>query len=220
LGGETADKPKCMVDIGGKPVLRHIIEWLVDNDVRDVMVNLHYQPWPVIDYFRDGRKFGARMVYSVEEELLGSAGAVGHTLRWFGGRRFVAVYGDVLCRFGLTDMMREHAEHAVPHYGPRITMAVHESSRPSECGVVVMDGRRIASIEEKPAVAKTNYVNAGAVLLDPEGIPPLAVGHDIAKDLIPSAIAIGTPVFAYDVGSDAMDMGTPERLAKARREWV
>jgi mannose-1-phosphate guanylyltransferase/phosphomannomutase len=202
-----------MVDIGGKPVLQHIAEWLAAHDVRDIIVNLHHLPSPVIDYFRDGKEFGVRMVYSVERALLGTAGALASALPWLAGTS-VIVYGDMLCRFALTDMITQHARSKA-----HATLACHQTDNPSAAGIVAMKGDRITSIEEKPESPLADYAFAGVLVCEPF-FRTLAIGRtDIARDVLPVAASELT-LGGYYAGIDAMDIGTPERLEKARREWL
>src|ERR1044072_9517480 len=72
----TETVAKCMIEIGGKPVLEHNIVWLRKYGVTDILINLHYLAEAVMNYFGDGSRFGVRLKYSYEEELLGTAGAV------------------------------------------------------------------------------------------------------------------------------------------------
>ena len=70
------DMPKVMVPIGGKPLLEYHLELFKRQGIREFIVNLHYLPEKITDYFGDGSRFGVSITYSLEPELLGTAGAV------------------------------------------------------------------------------------------------------------------------------------------------
>ena len=95
----TETVPKCMISIAGKPLLEHNIGVLRDYGVTDLVINLHHLPQLVIDHFGDGERFGIRIKYSLEPELLGTAGGVKKVEPFFDGPFFVW-YGDNLstCR--------------------------------------------------------------------------------------------------------------------------
>ena len=61
----TNNIPKPMVRVLGKPILQWVIEWLKNNEVRNIVIGVAYQKESVIDYFKDGSKFGVRIKYSV-----------------------------------------------------------------------------------------------------------------------------------------------------------
>ena len=72
----TDTVPKPMVPVCGKPILAHQIEWLRPAGVTDVVFLAGYR-WEVIkDYFGDGRGYGVRIQYSVEDSPLGRGGAI------------------------------------------------------------------------------------------------------------------------------------------------
>ena len=51
------DVPKVMVPLGGKPLLEHHFEMLRKQGVREFIVNLHYLPEKITEYFGDGRRW-------------------------------------------------------------------------------------------------------------------------------------------------------------------
>ena len=72
----TDSVPKPMVPVRNKPILARQVEWLKPAGVTDVVFLAGYR-WQVIkDYFADGRQFGIRAHYSVEDSPLGRGGAI------------------------------------------------------------------------------------------------------------------------------------------------
>lgn len=88
------DIPKVMIPLGGKPLLHHTIDRLKAGGFSEFVMNLHYFPEVITDYFGDGSKFGVNIEYSYEEELLESAGALKKMERYLTGD-FAVVYGDM-----------------------------------------------------------------------------------------------------------------------------
>jgi NDP-sugar pyrophosphorylase family protein len=72
----TSDIPKPLVPVLDRPVIGHVIDYLRQYGVDDLVVNVHYHADAVENYIGDGSDFGVRMTYLREETLLGSAGAV------------------------------------------------------------------------------------------------------------------------------------------------
>ena len=70
----TANVPKPMLPVAGRPALEYTVEWLRHHGIRDLVINLHHHPEAVIRHFGDGSAFGVSIEYSIEERILGTAG--------------------------------------------------------------------------------------------------------------------------------------------------
>src|SRR6185503_21073808 len=76
--------PKCMVTVAGKPILQHTIEWCRSFGIKEFVLNPCYLPHVITAHFGDGRQFGVRIHYSVEESPLGTAGGARRAVRFLG----------------------------------------------------------------------------------------------------------------------------------------
>jgi NDP-sugar pyrophosphorylase family protein len=212
--------PKVMVPVGGKPLLEHHLELFRGQGIREFIINLHYLPERVTEYFGDGRRFGVQITYSVEPALLGTAGAVKKMEPALAGGRFLVVYGDNLLRFQLAPLAQLHeARRAVA------TLALFESPEPWTGGVVETDpDGRVRRFVEKPPrnEVSTNLINAGIYLLEPAVLGAIPAGQfaDFGKDIFPRLVAAGEPVYALRTAAYVQDVGTPERLAKAQQDYA
>jgi NDP-sugar pyrophosphorylase family protein len=213
------DVPKVMVPVGGKPLLQHHLEMLSAQGVTDFIVNLHHLPDTVTRSFGDGSRYGVRIRYSHEPELLGTAGGVKKMEGWLRAGTFLVVYGDNLMRFGLAPLVEFHRERRAV-----ATIVLFESPEPSTGGVVETDAAgRVQRFVEKPAPeeAAGNLINAGIYLLEPAVLTAIPDGQfcDFGRDVFPALLARGEPVYATKPKAYVQDIGTPERLAQARRDW-
>jgi NDP-sugar pyrophosphorylase family protein len=213
------DVPKVMVPVGGKPLLQHHIELLSRQGIREFIVNLHYLPEKITDYFGDGSRFGVRITYSRETELLGTAGAVKKMERELRDGPFVLFYGDNLVRCDFAPLLALHRDRQA-----LATIALWESPEPWTGGVVEteLDGR-VRRFLEKPdrKEVSTNLINAGIYVLEPAVLDeiPVAQFYDFGRDLFPKLLAQRKPLYAMKPDAYIQDVGTPERLAKAQRDY-
>src|SRR4030043_46327 len=69
-------EPKVMIPIANRPILEYVIDSLVKNDVRDIVMVVGYRKERIMSHFEDGRKHGAKIEYVVQEKQLGN----GHAL--------------------------------------------------------------------------------------------------------------------------------------------
>lgn len=226
LGSLTADKPKPMLPVQGKPLLAHTVEWLRSHGVREIAFNLHHAPDVVPAYFGDGSAFGVHIVYSYEPTLLGTAGAA-KKLEAFLDERFVIVYGDVFTNLDLTSLERFHAERlaSVPEAagGPAATLVLYRVDNPTQVGLVDVDAAgRIHRFVEKPPANEvfTDLANGGVIVVEPATlalIPPAKVS-DFSNDIFPDMVRRALPLFGRAIAADEflIDIGSPVAYERAQ----
>ena len=218
----TLDRPKPMLPIAGRPLLEHTIAWLKQHDVIRVAINLHHRPEAITRHFGDGHRWGVQIVYSYEEQLLGTAGAA-RRLRTFFDETFVVVYGDVLTDMNLTAMLDFHSAHQTA----AATIALYRVPNPSDCGLVGLNGnQRITCFVEKPPPEDvfTDLANAGVYVIEPailDHIPP-DTDYDFGHDLFPELMASGVPLYGHPISPKEylIDIGSREKYEKAQQEWA
>jgi NDP-sugar pyrophosphorylase family protein len=212
-----------MLPVGDRPLLGHLLDWLHDEGVCEVAINLHHAPEAITSYVGNGNEFGLNVTYSHEPALLGTAGAA-KKLAWFLDEPFVVVYGDGYLDVRLGPLQEAHRAGVDRHAGqPGLTMLLFRVPNPSECGLVeVNEQGDVVRFVEKPPVEEvfTDLANAGLYYCDPEIlelIPPETV-CDFGKNLIPLMLERGDPVMALPISSQeyVIDIGTPAAYQRAQ----
>ena len=111
----TDERPKALVEIGGRTLLEITLERLRGFGVREVIVNVHHFAGMVVEYLRANDNFGMRIEISREEELLDTGGGLKKTAEFFlrdaGDEPFVVHNVDVLSSIDLAEMVRFHGEN-------------------------------------------------------------------------------------------------------------
>jgi glucose-1-phosphate thymidylyltransferase len=64
----TVSRPKVMIPVGNRPILEYVVSALVDNGVRDIVLVVGYRKERIMSHFADGKKFGAKITYAVQEK--------------------------------------------------------------------------------------------------------------------------------------------------------
>jgi NDP-sugar pyrophosphorylase family protein len=218
LGAITATVPKCMVPLGGVPLLEYTIEWLRDQGVSSYVVNLHYLPDTVIRYFGDGTERGIQIRYSREEEVLGTAGGVKNVASEFvEDSPFLIWFGDNLSHCDVRRMETLHRQH-----GGLATIAIYQREDPSSSGVVEFDDRqRITRFREKPGrnEAFSKWVNAGIMICEPRVLELIPQGFsDFGHDVLPRLLEEPEGIFAYSLCDDEslFWIDTPQDLVRVQ----
>ncbi len=213
------DLPKVMVPVGGKPLLEHHLALFKRQGIDEIILNLHYLPEKITDYFGDGSAFGVKITYSREPELLGTAGAVKKMERELLDGTFLVFYGDNLVRVDFAPLIEFHRRRRA-----LATVALFASPEPWTGGVVETDasGRVIRFVEKPdPKQVSTNLINAGIYVVEPPVLDMIPTGtlYDFGKDVFPQMLAANQPLYAMKPDAYIWDIGTPERLAKAQHDF-
>jgi mannose-1-phosphate guanylyltransferase len=199
--------PKPMVPIVNRPALYHILRLLHRHGLREVVINLHYLPEVIRDYLGDGGQFGMDIRYSLERDLLGTAGGVKKNADFLGQGTFLVMSGDALTDVDLTGLVAQHRRN-----GSVATMAVKEVADPSQYGVVVADDDgRVVGFQEKPTIeaARSRLCNCGIYVFEPEILSHIPEGQfdDFGKRLFPDLLKQGVPFHAHAVNGYWSDVG-------------
>jgi mannose-1-phosphate guanylyltransferase len=210
----TDTVPKCMIAVGGRPMLDIWLDAFAKAGVDEVLINLHHLADVVRDHLAE--RTGPPVVrVSYEAELLGSAGTLLANREWVEGEDFfLAVNADNLTDFDLLSLISAQRDH-----GTVATMGVFHSPNPSSGGVVEVDAAgTVIGFTEKPEHPVSDLVNAGIYAFRPSAIDEIAgePPKDIGYDLLPKLVGRATTVV---VDGYFRDIGTPDAYRQALDEW-
>lgn len=205
----TGDRPKPMVPLLGRPLMEYILELLRSQGFDQVCAAVRYRAGDIMAHFGDGSRFGVEMQYRVEEEPLGTAGAVKNCRDFYGGEDFLVISGDAACDFRLSRLMEEHKRR-----GAAVTLSLCRHSEPLSYGLAVTDGEgRIRSFVEKPDWSRvvTDLVNTGIYVISPRIMELVPEGRefDFAKDLFPLLLSRGELLLGLPMEGYWCDVGSP-----------
>jgi mannose-1-phosphate guanylyltransferase len=210
--------PKPMAPIVNRPALYHILRLLGRHGLREVIVNLHHLPDVIKEHFGDGSQMGMELKYSLEPELMGTAGGVKNNSAFLGDDTFLVMSGDSLTDIDLTGLIAQHRRN-----GSIATMAVKEVADPSQYGVVVADDEgRVVGFQEKPSLeeARSRLCNCGIYVFEPEILShiPDHEFDDFGKRLFPDLLRQGVPFHAHTVAGYWSDVGNLKEYARGNAD--
>ncbi len=216
----TGDLPKPMVPICGKPILLHQVESLIRSDVKDIVMVVSASSTVVQDFFGDGSKFGAKISYIVENQPLGTAGAL-YYLAKQRDEDFFLVMGDLMLD---VDWQRFYAFHK--KHRSFLTAFAHPNSHPYDSDLLVSskEGKllRVLSKKEPRDDYYNNLTNAGLYVVSKEILETFQgmdepIKMDFEKDLVAPSIG-AVPVYCYRSTEYVKDCGTPDRYYSVSRD--
>ncbi len=93
----TKKLPKPLIEVAGKPLLSHQIDWLKAAGIHEIVINLHHLGENIESHLGGGQRFGVSIQYSREPELLDTGGGIAKALPLLGDAPFIWMLGDIWC---------------------------------------------------------------------------------------------------------------------------
>ena len=208
----TENTPKPMLKVGNKPILQTIVEKFAEYGYTNIVMCVNYKSHVIQDYFGDGKEFGVNIEYILEEQRMGTAGALS-LLKEKPTEAFFVMNGDLL-----TNVNFEHLHDFHISNNSMGTMCVREYDFQVPYGVVNMYGSNILSIEEKPV--HKFFVSAGIYMLSPDVLKyiPESKFYDMPT-LFEKIISEKQNAISFPLREYWLDIGRIEEYKKANDEY-
>jgi dTDP-glucose pyrophosphorylase len=160
----TAELPKPMIPVRGRPILQHIVEGLRAAGVSQFLIVVGYRADVVQDFFGDGSGFGVQVEYTTQVVQDGTGRVVELARDFAGSDPFVLSYGDIL-------IDPENYERLVQLGGAEAIVSVkHNPGEIAKGGAVFIDDQwRMTDLREKPGPGEPTspWYNAGVYTFRP-----------------------------------------------------
>lgn len=216
LGNLTADRPKCLIPILGKPLLDYWFDAFVAAGIDEILINLHHHADQVRDHLA-ASAYPLTFHTLYEPTLLGSAGTIRTAWEFVEHEEsFFIIYADNFAQVDLKALFNFH----VAKRQPPLSLLTYVTDEPRRCGILELDAQqRVISFEEKPDHPKSNIANAGLHVASRQLIRylPDASPADLGFHVLPQLVG---HMFAYITDEYIQDIGTPEQYAKVQRDFA
>lgn len=213
LQDTVAELPKCMAPVCNKPFLTFVLDYLAKNNIHKVILSVGFRKDHIINYFKSEYN-SVSIDYAVEDEPLGTGGAVKNALRKCKGKSVFILNGDTCFGPDLTEMEKQHLNS-----DSDITIAVKLLQDTKRFGMVITDqDERILEFREKDESAGEGLINGGIYLINRKIIEEFqkqkfSLETDVFKESV-SKIQI----HAFLTDSFFLDIGIPEDYLRAQSE--
>lgn len=183
----TDDRPKPLVQVNGRPIAEHQIDWLSKDGIVDSVTFACGYKWEKLQEHFGSSYRGIGVDYSVEEESLGTGGAIKKTLSMcVGEEECVVLNGDIVTDLPLKRMVE--AYHGASEMAATMLVVPYKS----RFGVVKIDKlRMVRGFEEKPAFPDV-WINGGVYVLNTRKcLKYLPDVGDIERESFPKMVSHG-----------------------------
>ncbi|MEY2601366.1 MAG: UDP-N-acetylglucosamine diphosphorylase / glucose-phosphate thymidylyltransferase [Verrucomicrobiota bacterium] len=216
----TADLPKPMIEVRGKPVLQHIVEGLRDAGVRRFLVIVGYRADAVQNFFGDGARYKIDIQYATQITQDGTGRVVDLARNFVNDSAFVLAYGDILVAPENYKRIVDLADDV------EALISVTRGEDVSKGGAVFLNERmELVDLREKSKAgeATSPWYNAGLYAFRPSifeftaKLKPSPRGEYELTDAIRELAQSRKKVQALELTGEWADVRDPETLAKLNR---
>ena len=176
----TVTRPKAMLSIAGKPILRYVVEALAQQGILQIIIVVGYRKEEIFDYFGAGEDFGVEIVYIIQDKQLGTAHALAQAKDAV-EEEFLVLPGDNLIEADTIARFVALRPNAV------LVKKVADIAR---YGVVTSDDGMVKAIVEKPKEPEGDMANTGIYVFSREILSFVDAELDI-PDAINTMLAQG-----------------------------
>ena len=210
LQSVVSDVPKPMAPIGGTPFVELLIDQLVRQGVRHIVLSVGYKRESIIGYFQKNIWPGLTIKFVEEKTPLGTGGAIKFAAQSFPADNYLVLNGDSYCQSDLNAF--------VNHVGARQLRLGVLTNQQQDCaryGKLLVDDttHRVVSMEEKNADAGAGLINAGVYYLNDEFLSQQCPKGAFSFEEVAFPLLIKAGLCAYTQSGRFIDIGIPEDYA-------
>lgn len=214
----TYHTPKCLVPIGGQPLLNRWLNYLESIECERTLINTHHLVTQVNDFLNNRPSTAMTIERTYEPKLLGTAGTLMNNLDFFKNKTGLLIHADNVTNLNLSEFVKAHRNRPK---GCLLTMMTFNTDSPSKCGIVQVNEEGVVEgFHEKVANPPGNTANGAIYAFDNEfltfltkmEIPPA----DFSNQVLPRLCG---QIYTCHTENVYIDVGTPDNLMKAQSMW-
>lgn len=174
----TEDRPKILVEVCKKPILEWHIQWLSKFGFKDFVLLIGHAKEKVVEVVGSGKKYGINVAYTIEDEPLGTGGAIKNAEPILRNEEwFLVINGDIITDLDPTPLINEVIKD------DRAVAGIALVHMRSPYGIVRVVNNYVKEFVEKPVLEYT--INAGVYVMKPEIFDYLPEKGDIETTAFP-----------------------------------
>lgn len=232
LAEETSQIPKPMVEIGGKPILWHIMKYFYSFGVEEFIICLGYRGYVIKEYFANYTLHNSNVTFDFKEDRIEThensaenwrvslvdtgmetmtGGRLKRILNYLGNDDFFFTYGDGLGNIDLATLVKLHKRSG------RLA-TVTATNPPNRFGAMSIENTRVTKFKEKP-VGDGSWINGGFFVLAPEVIEFITDDETIWESTPMQRLAKASQLSVYKHSGFWQPMDTLAEKILLNRLW-
>lgn len=211
LASVVSDVPKPMAPVAGQPFLEQILKSLPVDHISKIILAVGYKYEKIEEHYGDNYN-GIPLVYSIEEEPLGTGGGIGLALQKADASHILILNGDTFFDVNLEELIQVHNEE-----NALLTLALKQVESPDRYGTVLLENNTIVRFQEKQVGLPTGLINGGIYLASNEliGELPTEEKYSFETDVLEAKVKT-KKLKGYISEGLFIDIGIPQDYERAQ----
>ncbi len=211
LAGVTGGKQKILAEIDGKPFISILIDYIAAQGAKRFILCTGHDAKSVESALK-GAHVGLELIFSVEEDPLGTGGAIKQGAGLVKTDRFIAMNGDCFCVIDYNSLIKSHCQAQGV-----ASIAITQLDDARDYGTIEIDGQKhITAFQEKQPELKRAFINTGTYCLNRDVFNLVATPNKFSIEYNFFPYLVGKGFYGFQVPNQFIDIGTPERYAWAQ----
>ena len=209
----SANLPKPMMPVCGKPFLKYLLHKLLSTGLQRAILSVGYKHEIIRSYFGDNFE-GMRLDYCVEATPLGTGGALAEAIRLTDVDNLLVLNGDSYYNINLLALFKYHLE-----FDGDLTIALKQLADCARFGTVTVQAGRVIAFKEK-VFSGCGFMNSGIYAINRRILCTLPIGrtYSFETDIL-TTIAATHRILPYHTDGYFIDIGTPDDYQRAQKEF-
>jgi NDP-sugar pyrophosphorylase family protein len=206
LGELTKNRPKSLVEIQGKPFLAYQLELLKDHEISDIVLCIGHLGGQIRKAFGDGSNYGVHLTYSLEDEPLGTAGALKNAAPYLNDT-FLVIYGD---SYLLLDFVKIYAYFLTQQ---KLSLdTVFRNNDAFDASNIVIRDNMVEGYSKSEKTPDMVYIDCGAVIFHKEVLQLIPEDHFYSLEELFLRLIEKEQLLAFEVKEKFYEIGSPQGL--------
>ena len=206
LGELTKNRPKSLVEIQGKPFLAYQLELLKDHEISDIVLCIGHLGGQIRKAFDGGSNYGVHLTYSLEDEPLGTAGALKNAAPYLNDT-FLVIYGD---SYLLLDFVKIYAYFLTQQ---KLSLdTVFRNNDAFDASNIVIRDNMVEGYSKSEKTPDMVYIDCGAVIFHKEVLQLIPEDHFYSLEELFLRLIEKEQLLAFEVKEKFYEIGSPQGL--------
>jgi len=213
LGDLTRNQPKSMLKIRGKTFLEYQLELLSRAEIKNIVLCIGHMGEQIERHFGNGRNYGVNIEYSLEDELLGTAGALKKAEALL-NEVFFTMYGDSYLFLDFRATMRYFKS-----LNKLALMTVYKNYDQYARSNTVVEGNLVKKFSKKERTEGMVYIEYGANIFNKEALRMIPENQFYSLDDLFHRLVEMDELLAFEVKERFYEIGSPQGV-KEFEEYI
>ncbi len=215
LQSVVKELPKPMAPINDRPFLEYLLDYLEGYGINKVILSVGYRHEVIQAHFKNKYKY-MHIAYAVEEEALGTGGAIKLAAQQIEGNKFFVLNGDTMFQVNLGKLQDYHRI-----FGSELTMVLRKVNDVQRYGSVEVDSKgKLIHFTEKGEKTGSGSINGGVYLIDKKLIEelPFSGAFSFEKEVLQKSFD-RHEFYGMSCKQYFIDIGIPEDYLRAQKDF-